>query len=636
MQILFKGQYARQGLVYFIDLIICFFSIAIAYLLRFNFSIPSEYVSTLPYVMLYVGVVRALSFLIFKSYVGIIRYTTIKDIERIIIVVFFGSAFFIIVNQIFFYFINNQNLIPYGVLIIDFFVMVFIMTSSRLLVKNIYMEIKSPTNRKTNVIIFGAGNLGNITKQSIEQEMDLHYKVVAFIDDDHDVIGKTLERIKVYSNNHLDSLLKKYRISKFIFTKKPKDKLGQYELVDTCLKYNVQVLSIPPVETWINGELSIKQLRRFKIEDLLGRSSIRLNNSQRGVEYKDKCIMITGAAGSIGSEIVHQMIRYHPRKLILVDQAESPLYFLDLQVSEKYNCKHYITLLGDISDEEKMEMIFRAYSPQIIFHAAAYKHVPVLEEFPSEAVRVNIHGTKVLAELAVKYKVERFIMISTDKAVNPTNVMGASKRIAEICTQSLNKKGVTRFITTRFGNVLGSNGSVIPRFKDQIKVGGIVTVTHPEVTRFFMTIPEAVDLVFEAGVMGKGGEIFIFDMGKSVKILDLAKKMILLSGLIPDKDVQIKFTGLRPGEKLYEELLNDQEKTIPTYHPKIMIAKVREYDPETIQMQIAELIQMKNDEDPFHIVGKMKQIVPEYKSKNSVFERLDKEDSVLEENKNKE
>jgi len=627
-QIIFKGQHTPRWIVYLIDLGICLFSISIAYLLRFNFSIPQEYIRGLPYVLLYVLFIRALSFFIFKSYAGIIRYTTAKDVERIILVIFFGTVVFIFVNQITYFFINHKNLIPNGILIIDFFVTVFIMSSSRLLVKNIYMEIKMPSNRKSNVIIFGAGNLGSITKQTIEQESGIGQRVVAFIEDKREIIGSTLESVRIYSLKDFEGLLKKNIVSRFIFTKRPKDKQLQYKLVDICLNHNIQVLTIPPVENWINGELSINQLMQFKIEDLLERPSIHLDNIKRNGEYKNKCILITGAAGSIGSEIARQLTRYQPEQILLLDQAESPLYFLELEISEKYNYKNYVSILADISDERKMKNVFSLYNPRIIFHAAAYKHVPVLENTPSEAVRVNIMGTRILADLSIKSNVEKFVMISTDKAVNPTNVMGASKRIAEIYTQSMNNKGITRFITTRFGNVLGSNGSVIPRFREQIHSGGVVTVTHPEVTRYFMTIPEAVELVIEAGAMGKGGEIFIFDMGESVKIVDLASKMIKLSGLEVGRDVQIKYTGLRPGEKLYEELLNKQENTIPTYHPKIMIARVPECDAEMAGKQIDELIDSGNSNDPFAIVGKMKKIVPEFRSKNSVFEKLDNEETI--------
>ncbi len=619
----FKKQIIPRWIIFLIDIGICLFSILLAYLLRFNFSIPVEYHSSLPYIVIYVLVVRAISFGFFRTYAGIIYYTTVKDVERIMLVIFFGTSVFFLVNLVSFFFIDGKRLIPTSILIIDYFIAVFVMSSSRLLAKNIYKEIKFPSNHKANVIIYGAGNLGSITKQTIEQDTGLHSRVVAFIEEGRR-IGNTLEGVSIHSPKDVEVLMGKINISKFIFTKNPQDKELQYELIDICLKYNVQMLTIPPVEKWMNGELSMNQIRQFRIEDLLGRPTINLVNSKRDGEYRNQCVLITGAAGSIGSEIVRQIIRYRPKQLLLLDQAESPLYFLELEVSEKLNFKNIIPVLGDVSNEQKMNSIISRYKPQVIFHAAAYKHVPVLEGTPSEAVRVNIYGTKILAELAIKYRVEKFVMISTDKAVNPTNVMGASKRIAEIYTQSLNKKGGTKFITTRFGNVLGSNGSVIPRFREQIKTGGVVTVTHPEVTRYFMTIPEAVELVLEAGAMGKGGEIFLFDMGKSVKIVDLAKKMIKLSGLTLGADIQIKFTGLRPGEKLYEELLNNQENTLPTYHPKIMIAKVKKYDPETIQNQVDELIRIGNDEDPFIIVGKMKQIVPEYKSMNSIFEKIDK------------
>ena len=357
---------------------------------------------------------------------------------------------------------------------------------------------------------------------------------------------------------------------------------------------------------------------------MLGREPIKLDNEKIKKQLSNKVVLVTGAAGSIGSEIVRQIVRFSPKKVILLDQAESPLYEIELELLEKtINCEIEV-VMGDIRNKDRMDNMFRTFLPEVIYHAAAYKHVPMMENNPSEAILTNVLGTKNMADLSVKYNVKEFVMVSTDKAVNPTNVMGASKRIAEIYIQSINKTSNTRFITTRFGNVLGSNGSVIPRFKKQIDKGGPITITHPEITRYFMTIPEACQLVLEAGAMGQGGEIFIFDMGKSVKIVDLAKKMIRLSGLTIDRDIQIIYTGLRPGEKLYEELLNDQENTLPTHHSQIMIAKVMEYNLEEVSEKINQLVAMFDEQNNEKIVSKMKEIVPEFKSNNSIFEKLDK------------
>ncbi len=394
-------------------------------------------------------------------------------------------------------------------------------------------------------------------------------------------------------------------------------------MVDSCLNYNTKVLNVPPVTDWINGELSFKQIKKIQIEELLERDPISLNIDNIKNQLTNKTILVTGAAGSIGSEIVRQIIQFHPKKIILLDQAESPLYDMEMELKDEFDSFSYEIIIGDIRNVERMENVFKTFSPQLVFHAAAYKHVPMMENNPSESILTNVFGTKNCADLAVKYKVEKFVMISTDKAVNPTNVMGASKRIAEIYTQSLGKTVLTKFITTRFGNVLGSNGSVIPRFRQQIENGGPVTITHADITRFFMTIPEACQLVLEAGTSGNGGEIFIFDMGESVKILDLAKKMIKLSGLTLDKDIKIIYTGLRPGEKLYEELLANEENTLPTHHQQIMIAKVKEYDFEFINTKIQELIDCFDKQDNKLIVKQMKLLVPEFKSNNSIYEELD-------------
>jgi FlaA1/EpsC-like NDP-sugar epimerase len=383
------------------------------------------------------------------------------------------------------------------------------------------------------------------------------------------------------------------------------------------------VLNVPPVSSWINGELSFKQIKKINIEELLERDPIKLDEENISRQVKNKHVLVTGAAGSIGSEIVRQLVRYKPSKIILLDQAESPLYEVEMELKEQMAPGSFEIVIGDVRNRDRMHNLFRTFRPQIVFHAAAYKHVPMMENNPSEAVFTNVLGTKVMADLAVEFGAEKFVMVSTDKAVNPTNVMGASKRVAEIYTQALGKTAKTKFITTRFGNVLGSNGSVIPRFRQQIEKGGPVTITHPEITRYFMTIPEACQLVLEAGAMGNGGEIFIFDMGKSVKIVDLAKKMIKLSGLELDKDIKIAFTGLRPGEKLYEELLNDKEKTLPTHHAQIMIAKVKEYDLGEVSKEIESLISLFGSQNNNEIVRKIKNIVPEFISNNSEFEKLD-------------
>ncbi|RLD73281.1 MAG: polysaccharide biosynthesis protein, partial [Bacteroidetes bacterium] len=386
-----------------------------------------------------------------------------------------------------------------------------------------------------------------------------------------------------------------------------------------------RVLTLPEVNRWINGELSIKQIRKFKIEDLLERSPIKLDEEKIKKDTLNQIVLVTGAAGSIGSEIVKQLLRFKPKLIIIFDQAESPLYELELELNEKYHFNNFEIVIGNVTNEYRIKKVFDIFKPSVVYHAAAYKHVPMMEHNPAEAIRANVLGTKIVADLALKYSINKFVMVSTDKAVNPTNVMGESKRIAEIYTQSLNGKKQTKFITTRFGNVLGSNGSVINRFRKQIEKGGPVTVTHPQITRFFMTIPEACQLVLEAGAMGKGGEVFVFDMGTSVKIADMAKKMIKLSGFELGKDIQINFTGLRPGEKLYEELLNDKENTQPTHHSQIMIGKVREYNFKQVNQKISDLISLITENDNFKIVRVMKEIVPEFKSQNSEYEIIDME-----------
>ncbi|MCD4834037.1 MAG: polysaccharide biosynthesis protein [Bacteroidales bacterium] len=619
----FPKSYTPRWIVFLIDLFICAISISSAFLLRFNFVIPPEYYDSLSFIIPYVLFFRSITFLIFKTYAGIIRYSGAKDTERIFMVAISGSVVFIIINAINYFFINGTFIIPSSIVVIDFLLTVFLMASFRLATKIVYQELYNPSKEKTDVIIYGAGQFGVITKRTLDRDAETKHKVLAFLDITNSNIGKTLEGVTIYHADYLENLLDKNTVEKLIIAKENIGPVEKQNIIEKCLQYDIGVLSVPDINTWINGELSFNQIKEIKIEDLLERPPIVLDINKIKKIILNKSVLVTGAAGSIGSEIVRQLINFNPKKIILFDQAESPLYDMELDLQEKFNFYNFEIVIGNIADEYRVRKLFEKYKPSFVYHAAAYKHVPMMEKNPTEALRTNILGSKIIADISNEFKVEQFVMVSTDKAVNPTNVMGASKRIAEIYIQALNQVSQTNFITTRFGNVLGSNGSVILRFKKQIDKGGPVTVTHPEVTRYFMTIPEACQLVLEAGAISNGGEIFIFDMGKSVKIIDLAKKMIKLSGLNIGKDIQIKYTGLRPGEKLYEELLNDLENTLPTHHSKIMIAKVRNYDFEQVQKKFRELIKLQKDHDNFEIVRKMKEIVPEFKSQNSVYEELD-------------
>jgi len=606
-----------------IDIVICLFSVILAFLLRFNFSIPPSVKTDLPLVLGIMLSVRLISFLITRSYTGVIRYTSTDDATRIFLVTFFGSICFGLVNVFTYYVYGRIFIIPFSIIIIDFLVTTFVMISLRMLVKIAYAEYLNPNRDKTNVVIFGAGEAGVIAKGALDRDAGSKYKVIAFFDDNEKKVGKKLVNIPIYAADKIPEILSSNTVAHLILAVQKMNPARKQELIETCLANNTKVLSIPPVSRWINGELSFKQIKKVKIDDLLERDVINLDKHKISAELADKIILITGACGSIGSEMVRQIAEFPHKRIIIIDQAESALYNLEVELAEKYKTSHFEFILADIKNEARMRRIFEHFKPSIVFHVAAYKHVPVMEENPYEAVTTNIKGTKIIADLSIEFGIEKFVMVSTDKAVNPTNVMGASKRIAEMYVQTLNRKGFTKFITTRFGNVLGSNGSVIPLFNEQISKGGPVTITHPDITRYFMTIPEACQLVLEAGSMGNGGEIYIFDMGESVKIVDLAKKMIKLSNLTLGKDIQIIYTGLRPGEKLYEELLNNKENTIATHHPKIMIAKVSESDESIFTTKINELIALIAKQDNFELVKKMKEIVPEYKSQNSVYEKLD-------------
>lgn len=615
-------------LIFVIDLLIVLLSGVLAYLLRFNFEIPEWELRPMPYVIGYILLIRFIGFVIGKTNTGIIRYTSTPDVFRLLIVMFAGSVFFAITNIFTWFFFNEYFFIPFSIIIIEFIASTFGIAGLRIIVKIAYMEITQGQGHAINVAIFGAGEAGVLTKRVLERDTGSKLKVAAFIDDDPNKAGKKIEGAEIFKTTKLEGILVKKNIQQLIISVQKLETDKKQQLIEICLEKGVKILNVPPIMQWINGELSFKQLKEIRIQDLLERDVIRLEEENIRKELGGKTILISGGSGSIGSELARQVTAFSPGKVILLDQAETPLFHFELECLEKNAGNLYEFLVADICNEDRLREIFSKHKPHIIFHAAAYKHVPVMEQNPHEAVETNVRGSKVIADLAVEYGVDKFIMISTDKAVNPTSIMGASKRMAEIYTQSLDAKGKTKFITTRFGNVLGSNGSVVPLFKKQIEKGGPITITHPEITRYFMTIPEACQLVLEASAMGKGGEIYIFDMGKSVKIVELAQKMIKLYGLEIGKDIQIKFMGLRPGEKLYEELLNDKENTIPTHHPRILIAKTRKYDSREIREQINRLIVINNKSHALEVVKTMKKIVPEFRSKNSVYEQLDPPQNV--------
>ncbi|MBN2745430.1 MAG: polysaccharide biosynthesis protein [Bacteroidales bacterium] len=620
---IYKNRTTPRSIILGIDIVIVFISILLAYLLRFNFNIPKTEIDLMPWAILAILSIRFLSFLLSKIFAGIIRYTEIQDVMRVLVVSLSGTIIITIFTLINHY-LTDIYLIPRSVIIIELITTSLGLIFFRLIVKVSYTEFKSHDEAKKNIIIFGAGDAAVIAKAAITRQTDANNKVVAFFDDNPKKTGKKIEGITILAGSDLENYISKNDVHTIIIAVQNISPKRKTEIANLCLNAGLTVKDIPPVNDWINGELSAKQIKDIDITDLLERDEITINHQEIKKAFQSKTVLVTGAAGSIGSEIVRQLLSFGPNHLILVDQAETPLHHLELELSTQKNT--IITfLIADIREFDTVNQIIRSYKPQIIFHAAAYKHVPMMENNPAEAIKTNVMGTKNLADLSVENGLETFVMISSDKAVNPTNVMGASKRIAEIYIQSLCSENIkTRFITTRFGNVLGSNGSVIPLFKKQIQDRKPITITHPEITRYFMTIPEASKLVLEAAAGGNKNEIFVFDMGKSVKIYDLAKKMIKLYGLELGKDIQIMFTGLRPGEKLYEELLATSENTIPTENKKILKAKVREINGEEAQIQIEKLInQSLKNFDNKHIVRLMKEIVPEFKSQNSEYESLD-------------
>ncbi|APY12392.1 polysaccharide biosynthesis protein [Seonamhaeicola sp. S2-3] len=616
-------RYASKWLVFFIDLSVVLTTLFVAYLVRFNFTLnfdTKQFLLQVPFMAL----VSAISFLLVSSHKSVIRHTGFTDVVNVfkaVMLIATIASVAIIINRITLF--VPSFTIPLSIIVIHSLLSFVALAGSRLVFKIAYNHIKCKLKTSKNILIYGAGDSGIVTYNALLNGTDKNFNIINFIDDDIKKRGKVINGINIIPLKKInEKFIKSNNIDEIIVASQSIDPKKLISLVGCLTDLEVQVKKVPPIEKWIDGEFSANQIKQVQIEDLLGRPSIQIDNPNLINEFRGETVIVTGAAGSIGSELVNQLSNFDLKHLILVDQAESALY--DVQQDLKRAGKHNFTaIVADIRDGLRIDSIFQYHKPTMVFHAAAYKHVPLMEKSPYEAIKINVNGTKLLADTASRYNVKKFVFVSTDKAVNPTSVMGATKRMAEMYITCLQKESKTKFITTRFGNVLGSNGSVIPLFKKQIEEGGPLTLTHKDITRYFMTIPEASQLVLEAGTMGKGGEIFIFDMGESVKIYDLAKNMIKLSGLRYPEDIDIKITGLRPGEKLYEELLANGENTLSTYHKKIMISKTRELDHDKVKSDIEELCIMNRFQNN-NIVLKMKQLIPEYKSNNSDYERFDK------------
>ncbi|SMC79280.1 polysaccharide biosynthesis protein [Pedobacter nyackensis] len=645
-----KLQIVSRWVIFTIDICLSIIALLFAVILQRNFVVTGmDFIAFYKAVVMMV-VINSLVFFSVKTYAGIVRYTSAQDSFRILfsvvlssLILFFSHAITIVVT--------GHQVISSVVIVIYTLFSFLLLITYRVIVKYFFMYIKNANLDKRRIIIYGAGEAGVATKRTFDHDAKVNKTIIAYVDDDVRKVGKTIDGVKILDAKELEHLIVKHEVDEIIFASYTIPSERKNQIVDICLENEVKILNIPSPEVWARGEVTTAQIQNINIEDLLNRKTIEIDIDAIQNQLKGKRVLITGAAGSIGSEIVRQLLKFETGLIILCDQSETALHNIYLELEANHVNTNFHAFIGDVKDMKRMQHLFETYKPHYVYHAAAYKHVPLMEDNPAEAIKTNVMGTKTIADLSVKHGVQKFVMISTDKAVNPTNVMGASKRIAEIYVQSLNRslntpdfifsnglsylndgnvKAVTKFITTRFGNVLGSNGSVIPRFKQQIENGGPVTVTHPEITRYFMTIPEACRLVLEAGCMGKGGEIYVFDMGKSVKIVELARKMIRLAGLVPNQDIKITYSGLRPGEKLFEELLNDSESTMPTHHEKIMIGQVREYIFDDVETQIYQLLQHAVSNNTRQVVKQMKLIVPEFLSKNSVFEELDAQIEVEE------
>ena len=621
-----KKNTPRWVIVIF-DLLIHLFALFFAYLIRFDlkadFSLIEAEWAILSKSLWYFVFVKLVVFGLFQIQQGIVRHSSTEDFKRILLAEMCASFLFILGSMVRHYQLDGLYLFPSSVLLMEFIFSSAFVIAGRFVVKLLYLEYTRDKGKEEAILIFGAGASGQLTKRLIDKDAANLQHVVGFLDDSAQLQGKRIEGSRVYPLHQLAKLKTKHQISTLIIAVQNLERSKLKELTDLALDLGIQIKKVPEARTWVNGSFEMSSLKKIDINSLLGRAVISVENPKLATHFLNKTILVTGAAGSIGSGLAAALLQQKVKRLILLDQAESALFDLEQRFQKTETTVQIEYVIGDICDEQRMERLFALYRPQIVFHAAAYKHVPLMEANPAEAVRNNIGGTKRIAELAAKFKADQFVMISTDKAVNPTNVMGASKRIAEMLVTELNTAHHTAYITTRFGNVLGSNGSVIPIFEKQIAEGGPITLTDEHITRFFMTIPEACQLVLEAATMGNGGEIFVFDMGAPVKILDLAKKMIQLSGLRPYTDIDIKITGLRPGEKRYEEVLANAENTIPTYHPQILIAKTRAVEADQ-NNRIQQLLATASAQENEASVGIMKQLVPEYISNNSLFQKLDK------------
>jgi len=612
-----------RWVVFTVDNIIVFLLFLFSYLVRLNFASEEMNIVYTTVQGLIVSGIYMIFSLVFRSYAAILRHTTLTDVTLLFIVTttsLIVTTGLSIISRIFEW--SEYFTIPISVILIHYVSVTVILFFIRLLVKIIFRFATRNKRTTKKVLIYGAGEMGFIVKRVILSDPTAGFEVAGFIDDNRRLQGFKINGIPVYGPEiFTNNFILKNRINTLIIAISNISPARKSEIIKGAMDSGLEVLETPSIDNWLQGRLEVGQLRKVKLEDLLGRDPIRLNMELIALGLNNKTILVTGAAGSIGSEIVRQLARFNIKNVILVDQAETPMFHLKNELESKYRNLNFNLLLADVTNHEKMELIFRQFHPEIVFHAAAYKHVPLMEDHPHEALRINVGGTKTITDLSVKYEVSKFVMVSSDKSVNPANVMGATKRLCEIIVQSKAQEGgvKTQFVITRFGNVLGSSGSVIPLFRKQISEGGPVTVTHPEITRYFMTIPEACELVLEAGFMGKDNEIYVFDMGEPVPIVDLAYQMIRLSGLVPEKDIEVIFTGLRPGEKLFEELLNDKENTLPTHHPKIKIAKVEKVTGSTQLKAMDEVLNKLYTLSKQEVVNAIKEMVPEYLCSNGKY-----------------